>query len=293
MTPNGAEMRSVDPGLRRDAPATDAAREWDGWGTALKPAWEPVILARKPLSRTVAANVLEHGTGGINVDACRVEGGERPHIHNLGGKSETWGGKNGSVSLGTTSEGRWPANVVLCHTETCGEVCAAGCPVAELDRQTGTLTSGVLAAHHARAPKDAGILGAYGSAEGERGYGDTGGGSRFFPIFRYEAKAPTAERPKLNGKAHPTVKPLDLMRWLVRLLTPPGGVVLDCFAGTGTTLHAARAEGFRAIGIERDPESIPLIVSRLDGYREPSPVDPQTGLVEPVDLLDLLDGGAA
>jgi site-specific DNA-methyltransferase (adenine-specific) len=95
-------------------------------------------------------------------------------------------------------------------------------------------------------------------------YADAGGASRFYPTFRYQAKAPTRERPKVDGVAHPTVKPLALMRWLVRLVTPPGGIVLDPFAGSGTTGQAARAEGLRSILIERDPTYLPLIAARLD-----------------------------
>lgn len=159
-----------------------------GLGTALKPATEIVVVARKPLAGTVAANVLTHGTGALNVDGCRVgDGGqlswaEPRGIGYMGGGSDA-----GTVAATESAKGRWPANVVL------DEHAAA-----ELDRQSGTLASGILAAHHQRAPKDAGILGAYGSAEGERGYGDTGGASRFFPTFRYEAKAPSSERPRYN-----------------------------------------------------------------------------------------------
>jgi len=99
--------------------------------------------------------------------------------------------------------------------------------------------------------------------DGFAGYNDAGGASRFFPAFRYQAKAPTKERPKVNGVAHPTVKPVALMRWLVRLVTPPGGGVLDPFAGTGTTGEAARAEGMRAALIENDPHALASIVVRL------------------------------
>lgn len=95
-------------------------------------------------------------------------------------------------------------------------------------------------------------------------YDDEGGPSRFFPVFKYQAKAPRRERPHVDGKWFPTVKPLDLVRWLVRLITPPGGVVLDLFAGSGTTGHAAHLEGFGAILVENSPDHIPFIVERLD-----------------------------
>ncbi len=136
---------------------------------------------------------------------------------------------------------------------------------AELDRQSGTLTSG---ANPARRSSDK-FRDAYGEFPGQaectvhRG-ADSGGASRFFPVFRYEAKAPARERPHLeDGTAHPTVKPLKLMRWLVRLVTPPGGTVLDPFAGSGTTGEACLIEGFRCILAEKDPTSAELIKVRL------------------------------
>ena len=216
------------------APATPEAAQWEGWGTALKPAFEPIVVARKPLAGTVAANVLAHGTGALNVDGCRVAGDED-------------GSRN---RQDTTGKGRWPANVVLDDTQA-----------AELDRQSGTLASG---ANPTRRSSDK-FRDAYGEFAGQaecapaRG-ADRGGASRFF----YVAKAPTSERPRVDGTAHPTVKPLTLMRWLVRLVTPPGGLVLDPFAGSGTTLEAAILEGFRCVGIEREADYLPLIAQRID-----------------------------
>jgi site-specific DNA-methyltransferase (adenine-specific) len=207
------------------APATDDAREWQGWGTALKPAFEPLVVARKPLTGTVAANVLEHGTGALNIDSTRI----------------------GSPS------GRWPANVVL--DEDMAEV---------LDGQSGY--------HECRAAKAA--LDGTGSGSGlapnassykgtgiaSVGYTDAGGASRFF----YVAKAPKKERPVVDGVAHPTVKPLALMRWLVKLVTPTGGTVLEPFAGSGATVEACLLEGFHCIAIEREAEYLPLIQARID-----------------------------
>lgn len=161
--------------------------------------------------------------------------------------------------------GRWPANVVLGHTPDCdviyegrGEIrlegpCAPGCPVAELDRQSGESSSRV------GKPRGAAHGEGWGMTATGAEYADTGGASRFF----YVAKAPTSERPRVNGVAHPTVKPLDLMRWLVRLVTPPGGTVLEPFAGSGTTAEACVLEGFQCIAIEREADYLPLIVSRL------------------------------
>jgi site-specific DNA-methyltransferase (adenine-specific) len=229
-------------------PVTDQAKAWAGWGTALKPAFEPIVVARKPLTGTVAANVLTHGTGALNIDATRVGDEVLAPVTR---------GADGNVTAERV--GRWPANVVLDESQA-----------ASLDAQSGVLTSGKLAAHHARAPKEAGILGAYGSREGERGYGDTGGASRFFPTFRYEAKAPASERPEVDGTVHATVKPLELMRWLVRLVTRPGGRVLDLFAGSGTTGEAALLEGMEVDLIELEADHLPLILARVRKPLQPS-----------------------
>ena len=162
---------AVDAAARQYIPGSPEAAAWSGWGTALKPAWEPIIMARKPLVGTVAQNLLAHGAGAINVDACRI------------GES-----------------GRWPANV----------------------------------AHD-------------GSEEVEAAFGN--GAQRFF----YCGKATAADR---AGSKHPTVKPVSLMRWLVRMVTPPGGRILDPFAGSGTTGAAAQAEGFASTLIDAEPEYI-------------------------------------
>ena len=263
------------------ASATDEARRWEGWNTSLKPAHEPIVLARKPLDGTVAANVLAHGTGAINIGACRV-GYASPADRAqaavpqpaFGVKADGAGTFNHRAGEGRNGErfdpgaGRWPANVLL------DDVAAA-----ELDRQSGErpgMQPGVLR-RGATTGRSIGGASAYGAADPQdvvAGYGDTGGASRFFPTFRYEAKAPTSERPMVGGVAHPTVKPVALMAWLVRLLTPPGGLVLDPFAGTGTTGLAAAMQGFRAVLVERDDEHIPLIVARLQ--RKPREARPDT-----------------
>lgn len=149
--------------------------------------------------------------------------------------------------------------------------CAPGCPVAELDRQSGNRPGAASQRHIAH-----GVNEVYGKGLGAQvgeyqGYNDEGGASRFFPVaeldgapFRYQAKAPSKERPKIDGKGWPTVKPLALMRWLVRLLTPPGGTVLEPFAGSGTTIEAAMLEGFRVIGIERDEFAYQLTCQRIE-----------------------------
>jgi hypothetical protein len=239
----------VNPGT----PVRDDAARWQGWGTALKPAFEPIVVARKPLIGTVAANVLADGTGALNIDGCRIGTTET-----LGRAKAGWG--NAAVgaddygnfnSIGVTVEGgRWPANVILDETQA-----------AELDRQSGATSSKAA---------DRGNLGSgpfsrlegNGSLEGTnsvRGHTDSGGASRFF----YTAKANNHERPRIDGSAHPTVKPLDLMRYLVRLVTPPGGTVLEPFAGSGTTAEACIVEGFKCIAIEREADYLPLIVQRV------------------------------
>ncbi|WP_406730688.1 DNA methyltransferase [Streptomyces sp. NBC_01794] len=244
----------VFPQLQSDtfdvtAPATADAARWEGWNTALKPGHESIVLARKPLEATVASNVLTYGTGAMNTAACRTPPDD--------------------------SEGRWPTNVLLSHAWTvdadgwivdgCADGCTEGCPVTELDRQSGLLTSG---ANPRRRNADK-FRDVYGDFQGQtackpiRG-ADSGGASRFYPAFRYQAKAPTRERPRLpDGTVHPTVKPVALMRWLVRLLTPPGGLVLDPFAGTGTTLEAARLEGFDSMGVEEKAAYAELCRLRL------------------------------
>jgi site-specific DNA-methyltransferase (adenine-specific) len=262
--------------------ATDDAVDWQGWGTALKPAWEPIAVARKPPSRTVAENVLTYGTGALNIDACRTDAGARPlRLSDRSNGNNTYGdGLHGSYAAGSTDTGRWPTNLVLTHSAACGEACAADCPVAELDRQSGT-RPGFSSQRDLSTYVDRNQVYGRGIGNitpGERqGFNDSGGASRFFPVFRYEAKASTSERPKVDGVAHETVKPLDLMKFLVRLVTQPGGTVLDPFLGSGTTAEACVIEGFTCIGIEREEKYIPLIKARLDkplqtalGFEEPA-----------------------
>lgn len=215
--------------------------EWDGWGTALKPAFEPVIMARKPLIGTVAANVLAHGTGAINIDGCRIEAND--------GQDRSRPPRTPNAILGggrgtnlTTSEhndtGRFPANVIHDGSD---EVEAAF-PL------TAPSRSGK--------PRGAAAGEGWGMTQTGAEYDDSGSASRFF----YCAKATKAER---AGSKHPTVKPIALMRYLCRLVTPPGGMVLDPFAGTGTTGQAAIEEGFNVTLIEREDEYAADIRRRL------------------------------
>ena len=245
------------------APATPEAAKWDGWGTALKPAIEPIILARKPLDGTVANNVLAHGVGGLNIDACRVPSTDKAKFP-AGVVSDTeavYGGGGGMYSdrprpVDKNPAGRFPANVLL------DEHAAK-----EMDKQSGVLKTG----GGNRASASGGVIYNERAAGEPREFpANEGGASRFFPVFKYQAKAPKKERPVIVREdgtkvQHPTVKPVALMEWLVMLITPPGGLVLDPFAGTGTTLQAARDKGFHPIGIEADADYIQLIHRRLEG----------------------------
>jgi DNA modification methylase len=247
-----------------DNAVTDDAKRWQGWGTALKPAFEPIVVGRKPLSGTVAANVLAHGVGALNIDGCRVEYESGGTLATNPSLRESINGGNGGNIFPTEAErrvvtphtaGRWPSNVVIDpHTAE------------EIDRQAPDAGNGWKRNYgdddYLGRQYDGGTFGG-GGYKGGSTYCDAGGASRFFPTFRYHPKAPTNERPTANGVAHPTVKPLDLMRWLVRLVTPPGGLVLEPFAGSGTTAEACIHEHMRCIAIEREADYLPLIVNRL------------------------------
>jgi len=256
----------------------------EGYGTALKPAHEPIVLARKPLAGTVSANVLEHGTGGLAIDACRIgdKGGTRavgpaPNNNNVFGQN--MGGQ-----AYEPAGGRWPANVLFN-----GEAAAL------LDVQSGNLKGGTAVRRNNTRGGVANIVKAHAPGTPDLGYGDSGGASRFF----YVAKPSTREREagcehlrkasagemtggreegsagldnpragagrKSEGRAnvHPTVKPIELMRYLVRLVTPPGGLVLDPFAGSGTTLCAAALERRKFIGCEINSEYCEIAKARI------------------------------
>lgn len=247
---NGIMGERSGPKITRDEPATPEAAAWEGWGTALKPAVEPIILARKPLVGTVVENVLAHGTGALNIDGCRVEGGERPwreprrndesdEARNTYGK-----GLAGSKAVADTTTGRWPANLI--HDGSDEVLAAFPAAPGQIARAK---TDGT--------PSTNRVYGAmkHGTSQPEP-RGDAGSAARFF----YSAKATAADR---AGSSHPTVKPIALIRYLARLITPPGGRVLDPFAGSGTTLAAAHAEGFAATAIEAEEEYVADIRRRL------------------------------
>jgi site-specific DNA-methyltransferase (adenine-specific) len=255
------------------APSTPEAKQWQGWGTALKPALEPIVVARKPLIATVAENVLTHGTGGLNIDASRIG----TEIIKTSGK----GSMNGVTPIvplnpdfeGKEHQGRWPANLIL--DEYTAEL---------LDEQSGTLKSGELKAGRPVAHTNVDFM----SGLDKHTYSsqaNSGGASRFFyvakaskrdrnegledmPLRKSDQRSDKAagiwaemEAPKQNF--HPTVKPTALMQYLVKLITPPGGTVLDPFTGSGSTGKAAILEGFDFIGIELTEDYWPIIEGRL------------------------------
>ena len=206
-----------------------------GWGTALKPAVEPIVVARKPLIGTVAANVLAHGVGAMNIDACRIEGVAQP----FGNPTQADGYRlhKRAKDWAPNATGRWPANVIHDGSD---EVEAAFAAYGEAPGQQFAVGP----QHGAR--DSVNCYGDYGARPLTLPRGDTGTASRFF----YTAKADAVDR---AGSKHPTVKPTDLMRYLVRMVTPKGGMVLDPFAGSGSTGLAADQLGCDAVLIERDP----------------------------------------
>lgn len=248
------DPEAEDRSLRRYIPATEDAREWQGWGTALKPACEPIVLARKPLEGTVAANVLEHGTGALNIDGCRmgIDAEERDTIDRRSGRDDGKGNSHLAFAQRPDGEtftshpqGRWPANVIHDGSEEVLEAFAVsgesyGSGGGMKDLRKGALFQGKTNPN----------------ITDHCGFGDTGTAARFF----YSSKADASDR---LGSKHPTVKPVDLMAYLCRLITPPGGLVLDPFAGSGTTAMAALREGFDAILIEKEARFVADIRHRL------------------------------
>jgi site-specific DNA-methyltransferase (adenine-specific) len=239
-------------------PSTEAAKQWQGWGTALKPAAEHWILARKPLIGTVAANVQEYGTGAINIDGCRIDTAGETWGGNAANAHEDYSGKiygkfGKQYAKPSNPIGRWPANVTL------DEEAAAA-----LDAQTAETRASKPSAT-GTAFKPTGLFPI--DNQEPASYEDSGGASRFF----YCAKASASERGE--GNSHPTVKPLKLLSYLCRLVTPPHGTVLDPFMGSGTTGCAAITEGFAFIGIERERDYCTIARRRLaaaEASRQPA-----------------------
>jgi DNA modification methylase len=285
-----------DNGATVTAPATPEAQQWDGWGTALKPAHEPCVLARKPFSTTVVENVLEHGTGALNIDGCRVgeDGGTRkpgPPSYKPGISLQ--GSVSGSLNGGgcePIDAGRWPANVIHDGSD---EVVSMF-PESKTNRIEKPCENPEITGHR---------WGTVQGNRGARGYDGEGSAARFF----YCAKPGRAEREAgledhdenvtndgrkkgidnayqrgmtLRKNLHPTVKPVDLMRYLCRLVTPPGGVVLDPFMGSGTTGIAAIQEGFDFVGIEREPDYAEIAAARIAHWGNADLTELEDGSVE-------------
>ena len=251
-------------------PTTDEAKQWEGWGTCLKPANEPIVVARKPISeKTIAENVLKWGTGGLNIDGCRVGWKDERDRKNGWRASRSNDDKNEyssfkSGSFGKQNEqGRFPANVIL--DEEAGKI---------LDEQTGILTSGKMKQHI-----EGGTYNVYSKMYPRyvETIGDSGGASRFFfnveqddledliPFF-YCAKASKKERGE--GNTHPTVKPLKLISYLITLVTPPNGICLDIFEGSGTHALACIENGFKYIGFELDKHYFDIATKRISNHTE-------------------------
>jgi DNA modification methylase len=264
-----------------DGTITKGTSPYEGWGTALKPAFEPVVMGRKPLEqKTVAENVLEWGTGGINIDDCRIGNESRTYDLTMtsGNFETTNGGKN--IKSGTkTVEGRFPANVIL--DEVAGK---------ELDKQSGKSKS---SPNKWEGDNNAAIYGKYEKGVRQSTFSDQGGASRFFYCpktsksdrnegcetiqpksikGRDEGQDKTSiaykARPTERSNTHPTVKPTDLMRYLVRLVTPKGGTVLDPFMGSGSTGKGAVLEGMNFVGIERETEYYEIAQNRISAVNK-------------------------
>jgi site-specific DNA-methyltransferase (adenine-specific) len=281
------------------APATPEAQQWQGWGTALKPAFEPVVVARKPLGeKTVAANVLAYGTGGLNIDASRIGTEERINQPGSTKPRIAMGDNWNPDAQPTTATGRWPANIIL--DPYTAEL---------LDEQSGVSNSGKIGVTRQATSFNANTYGdGIGKLAGQsRGdFGDSGGASRFFYVAKASKKDRNEGLEELEGKEigakgnglaracatcgatvldgcdcpdrtfvnptrqnfHPTVKPTALMEYLIKLVTPEGGTVLDPFTGSGSTGKAALLNGYQFIGIELTDEYLPIIEGRLKWANE-------------------------
>lgn len=262
------------------APATPAAKQWQGWGTALKPALEPITVARKPFTGTVANNVLQWGTGGVNVDGCRVGTDTTVTVRNGNSGEHGRYGKDERIFTRENPSGRFPANLIHDGSDEVVGLFPQATGVVGARREGGDKSIFSGGGHH-QAQKQC-IVG---------GIKDSGSASRFFYCakaskrdrdegcegmeqVRTGAMLATADGSMLTGSGnerttaranhHPTVKPTDLMRYLCRLVTPPNGTVLDPFMGSGSTGKAAILEGFQFIGIDMTPEYVDIARARIE-----------------------------
>jgi site-specific DNA-methyltransferase (adenine-specific) len=225
------------------------AKDWEGWGTALKPTVEPIVLARKPVEGTIAENVLNYGVGGLNIDATRI-GTETITINTFDNGAKPFGNAVGEPYTSKQSEGRWPANLVIDKASA-----------KELDQQSGIFKGQVGMQRTSGSKQIFDTGGREDKQTFQVGKIDVGGASRFFYVAR-ASKSDRNEGLDISNN-HPTVKPTALMQYLIRLVTPEGGVVLDPFAGSGSTGKAAILEGKRFIGIELTADYLPIIEGRL------------------------------
>ncbi len=263
VTDNIAYGKGLGVKLIERRPATDAARQWHGWGTALKPALEPITVARKPLSGTVAETVLAYGTGAINVDGCRVDGPRPSTTRGAGGQHGRFYNIPPQGRIEDDGRGRWPSNLI--HD--------GGPDVTDL---LGDAARFFYTPKASRADRDAGCDGLpqrTAAETVERAEGSAG------------LDSPRAGAGRTSGARnhHPTVKPTDLMRYLCRLVTPPGGVVLDPFMGSGSTGRGAVLEGFAFLGIEREADYLTIAQARIEAAQQDAQAErPQPSLFDQV-----------
>ena len=230
------------------APATAEAKQWEGWGTALKPAHEPIVMARKPLDGTVANNVLTHGVGGINIDGCRVGSGtgETKTVNYPDIRGNNYNNAEGTVEYQVTSQGRFPANFIHDGSDEVLELFPS-------DKPDQSAARFFYCAKASKKDRNEGLDGFAKKREADRIISDGVGGDN-----------PRNRSNTLKLNHHPTVKPTDLMRYLCRLVTPPNGTVLDPFTGSGSTGKAATLEGFNFIGIEQLAEYVEIANARIE-----------------------------
>ena len=284
--------------------------DWNGWGSALKPANEPIVLARKPLEKglSIAENMLKWGTGGINIDGCRIGNDTIPQKKHIGNSFSQSYKENGGANYENLEweykQGRFPSNFIMSHHEDCEDlICVDDCPIKILDEQSGTLNQQGVSKSDNKRGWQKNFVGGGGVIAVERKlYLDKGGASRFF----YVSKASQWERSfgldefeekhiawsnqakaelkrgnndfadevkmfnkiKLRKNSHPTIKPIELMQYLVRLVTQPNGIVLDAYAGSGTTGIACKIDGFNFVGLEISQEYTDIANQRIKSFNE-------------------------
>lgn len=296
-------------------PLSEEAKQWDGFGTQLKPAVEFWFLVRKPLSeKTIVDNVLKHGTGGLNIDASRITHNEQLKLTTRNKRKDDWTFSSETCGFDNTNHhialpsqlGRFPSHLLLSHSEGCKNdvktstllkthhlnesenkamngknyersnndygidgketvdnwQCEDGCPVKTLDEQSGVLKSGGMAGKKYISQSDELKVLNMNKGFGGNCISDSGGASRFF----YCAKVSSSER---GDSKHPTMKSIKLMKYLITLITPPNGIVLDPFMGSGSTGLACKELGFDFIGIEKEPDYYEIAKARIEGHKVP------------------------